>query len=128
MNIISITLAAVIISVLVTGIRKIQPETGQMVAIAASVFFLAVIIPYMTEAVNSIKEFAAYSVHGSRYIVPILKITGIAYLTQLGSELCTDANENALAGRVEMAGKIAICMITIPIAREAFVKITGIIK
>jgi len=128
MNVTAIAIAAVVISVLLTQVRKIQPEMGQVLAAAASAVFLGIMIPYIREAVNSIKEFAAYSQAGSRYIIPILKITGIAYVTQLGAELCRDANEEALAGRVEMAGKIAICVITIPIAREAFIKITGIIK
>jgi len=128
MNIISITVAAVAVSVLAVAVRRAQAEMGQLLSIAASVVFFGVIIPYAAEAVNSIKEFSAYTAAGHRYITPVLKITGISYITQLGSDICTDAGEKALAGRVEMAGKLLICMITIPIARETFVKITGIMK
>ena len=74
------------------------------------------------------QEFASYSKSGGRYIEPILKITGVAYISQIGAQLCEDSGEKTLAGRVETAGKIAICVIAIPIAREAFVKIIGILS
>jgi len=65
---------------------------------------------------------------GSNYITPILKITGIAYISQIGCDLCSDAGETALAGRVEMAGKLAICTVSLPIAREAFMSIIEILN
>ena len=87
-----------------------------------------VTMPYATDVIEAVKAFSQYSEAGAEFIGPILKITGIAYITQIGSELCIDANEKALASRVEMAGKIAICILTVPIAHEAFVRIIGIIK
>ena len=127
MNITMIAAAAVCISVITVSVRKIQPETGQLLAAAASVLLLVLILPYASEAVQSVKDFSKLQ-GGSRFLEPVLKITGISYITQLASQLCEDAGEKALASRVEMAGKIAICMITVPIAREAFIKITEIMK
>ncbi len=127
MNIIMISAAAVCISVFAMCIKEIKPEIGHLITIGASIVFLLIIIPSVSDAVKSISEFAAYSKAGGNYLTPIFKVTGIAYITQLGSELCLDANEKALASRVEMAGKIAICLLTIPIAKEAFIRIIGII-
>ena len=128
MNIVTIVSLAVCISVLAMCVKEIKPEVGQLISIAASVVLVAFILPYATDVIEAVKEFSQYSKAGAEFIGPILKITGIAYITQIGSELCIDANEKALASRVEMAGKIAICILTVPIAREAFVRIIGIIK
>ena len=128
MNVISIVGAAVCISVLTLCVKQLRPEIGQVITIGASVVIMGIVVIYATQAISSIKELAAYSAAASEYVEPIIKITGIAYITQLGTELCRDAGENSLAGRVEMAGKVAICAITIPIAKEAFIKIIGIIK
>ena len=128
MNIVSISLAAVCISVIVLSIKQIKPDMAQMISIAGAFLLFIAILPYITEAINSIKQFSSISTLGGRYIEPILKITGIAYITNLGAELCADAGEKALAGKVELAGKIAICTLTIPIAREAFTKIMGILR
>lgn len=127
MNMLGIAAGAVCISVIALSIKSMNGEIGQMITIAAVVAVLCAVIPYIIKIVASIKELASYSSMGERYLEPILKITGIAYISQIGAELCSDSGEKALAARVEMAGKIAIGAITIPIAREAFEKIIGIL-
>ena len=127
MNMLGIAAGAVCISVIALSIKRMNGEIGQMITIAAVVAVLCAVIPYIIKIVASIKELASYSSMGERYLEPILKITGIAYISQIGAELCSDSGEKALAARVEMAGKIAIGAITIPIAREAFEKIIGIL-
>ncbi len=128
MNIVSIAALCVCLSALILCVKQIRPEMGHMISVTAAVILFVLITPYVKETADAVKAFAAYGKYGSDYLEPIIKITGIAYVTQLGSTLCRDCNETALAARVEMAGKVAICLLTVPIAREAFVKITGIIR
>lgn len=128
MSITKITLAAICMSVLALMVKEIKSETGRMISIAAVILVMTAIIPYATEIVDAVRELAEYSSMGEKYIKPILKITGIAYITQIGSQLCEDNGEKALGQRVEAAGKIAISAITVPIAKEAFIKIMGILS
>ena len=127
MNMLGIAAGAVCISIIALSVKSMNKEIGQLITIAAVVAVIGAVVPYMIKIITSIKELASYSSMGERYLEPILKITGIAYISQIGSELCSDSGEKALAARVEMAGKIAIGAITIPIAREAFEKIIGIL-
>lgn len=127
MNITGITLGAVCISVLALCVKNMKSEMGHIITIVAVAGIMAALMPYIIKVVASVKELSSYSAMGERYLEPILKITGIAYLSQIGAELCRDSGEQALAGKVETAGKIAIGVITIPIAREAFEIIIGIL-
>ncbi len=127
MNIAGITLGAVCVSVLALCVKNMKSEMGHIITLAAVAGIMAALMPYIIKVVASIKELSSYSSMGERYLEPILKITGIAYLSQIGAELCRDSGEAALAGKVETAGKIAIGVITIPIAREAFEIIIGIL-
>ena len=127
MNMLGIAAGAVCISIIALSVKNMNREIGQMITITAVLAVLAAVIPYIVKVIASIKELSSYSSMGERYLEPILKITGIAYISQIGAELCSDSGEKALASRVEMAGKIAIGAITIPIAREAFEKIIGIL-
>ncbi len=45
-------------------------------------------------------------------------MVGIAYITQFGAEILRDGGENAIALKVEMAGKVFILGLTIPIVTE----------
>lgn len=127
MSILQIAAACVCISVLALAVKNIRSEIGILITVAAVVAVTAAIIPYVVKIISSMSEFSAYSSLGDSYLVPVLKITGIAYIAQMGKELCEDCGEKALAGRVESAGKIAISVIALPIAKEAFVKIMEIL-
>ncbi len=49
------------------------------------------------------------------YLETILKIIGIAYITELGANVTRDAGLNSIAGKIELAGKIFILLLAIPI-------------
>ena len=127
MNMLGIAAGAVCISIIALSVKSMNPQIGQLITVAAVVAVIGAVVPYIIKIIASVKEIALYSSMGERYLEPIIKITGIAYISQIGAELCADSGEKALAARVEMAGKIAIGAITIPIAREAFEKIIGIL-
>lgn len=128
MNIMQLAAVSVCISVLALAVKNIKSEMGQLISIAATVLVMLAVIPYITAVAATIREFAELSELGEKYLTPILKITGIAYISQIGSELCADSGEKALAARVETAGKIAVTVIALPVAKEAFVKIMGILS
>lgn len=127
MNMLGIAAGAVCISIIALSVKSMNTQIGQLITVAAVVAVIGAVVPYIIKIIASVKELALYSSMGERYLEPIIKITGIAYISQIGAELCADSGEKALAARVEMAGKIAIGAITIPIAREAFEKIIGIL-
>jgi stage III sporulation protein AD len=49
------------------------------------------------------------------YVETILKIIGIAYIAEFGSQITKDAGQGAIASKIEMAGKILILIMAIPI-------------
>lgn len=51
----------------------------------------------------------------SEYLGILLKITGIAILTEFAVSICNDSGESAIANKIELGGKIIIISISIPI-------------
>src|SRR5699024_12128584 len=49
------------------------------------------------------------------YMETILKIIGIAYIAELGASLTKDAGLGSVATKIELAGKIFILLLAIPI-------------
>jgi stage III sporulation protein AD len=49
------------------------------------------------------------------YFATVLKITGIAYIAEFGAEICNDAGESAIASKIELAGKVIITVLAVPI-------------
>jgi len=49
------------------------------------------------------------------YVETILKIIGVAYIAEFASHISKDAGQGAMAAKVELAGKIIILAMSIPI-------------
>ena len=45
----------------------------------------------------------------------LLKITGIAILTEFAVSICKDSGESAIASKVDLSGKVIIMSMSIPI-------------
>ena len=58
------------------------------------------------------------------YLNILLKMVGIAYLTQLVVSLCRDAGNGAVAGQVNTVGKISMLLVSCPVL-EALLKTVG---
>lgn len=49
------------------------------------------------------------------YITLLLKMMGVTYLSEFSSSLCRDAGYSAVAGQIELVGKLTILTIGMPI-------------
>lgn len=49
------------------------------------------------------------------YVETILKIIGIAYIAEFGTQLAKDAGQGSIASKIELAGKILILVMALPI-------------
>lgn len=54
------------------------------------------------------------SIH-QEFITLLIKITGIAILTEFAVSICRDSGETAIASKVDMGGKVIIISMSIPI-------------
>lgn len=52
---------------------------------------------------------------GTVFLGILLKITGIAVLTEFAVSICKDSGETAIASKIDLGGKIIIISISIPI-------------
>ena len=123
MSVTALCALAVCAAIMALYLRELRPELGRLLSLGASVVLMAAALPMAAEFIAGIRSFAAVSAPFGEFIGPLLKITGIAYVAQFAAELCRDAGENALAGRVELVGKTAITLMSFPIIKEVFLSL-----
>lgn len=61
------------------------------------------------------------------YVETVLKIVGIAYIAEFGVQIAKDAGQGALASKIELAGKILILVMAIPIITAIIEAVVGLI-
>lgn len=105
----------VVVSLLLTFLRKEVAPLGAQVAIAFVVIALLYLIEPLRQAIDTFMDLAHQAHVRTVYMTLILKAIGIAYITSIGAELSRDAGEGAIASVVEMAGKISILLLAVPV-------------
>lgn len=112
-----------LVAVTVFGIvRKYTPEYSVIVETGAVMLAVFLLFPYIKDVIDFFSSYASVSGVGENYIKIILKAVGIAVLTQFTADICRDSGQNALAGKVELGGKLFITILAIPMA-EALIEV-----
>lgn len=112
MQIVAIGVVGAILSITV---KKQSADFGLMLSIAASILIFFVILPSLATVVNMLFKLSEQIDINTSYIALILKVVGIAYIAEFGSNVCADAGEGAIASKIEMGGKALIMLVSAPI-------------
>ena len=111
-KIIGIGLIALIIIVI---IKQYKPEFAIYVSLGAGILIFALIAAKMSGIIDILKSLASKTAINSDFLVLLIKITGIAILTEYAINICKDAGENAIASKIDLGGKVLIMSMSIPI-------------
>ena len=84
-----------------------------MLAICMLIMFK--LLDYMMILLEGFKVFEAYFDSSVYYIKLILKMVGVTYLCEFGTQICKDVGQGAIALQVELFGKIIVLIIGLPI-------------
>ncbi len=115
MEIVPIVALAIAATVLLLVLRESRPELAMLLSlvIGATLFFS--VVSKIGMVVTTLSSIANKSDVGTLHLSTLLKIVGVAYITEFGAQVCRDANEGAIATKVELAGKVIIMVLAIPI-------------
>ncbi|MEG1880079.1 MAG: stage III sporulation protein AD [Oscillospiraceae bacterium] len=124
-KIIGIGIIATILSLL---IKNYRPELSITIPIIAMATIFIIIAPYLTSVINMFQDIAAQIGIDLQYMVIVIKIIGVAYITQFGAELCADTGEKAIASKIEFGGKVLIVTMSMPIVYKLLSLVNEIIN
>lgn len=102
-------------AILLIVVRKERPELAILLSLAASALILAGLLKNITQILTVFETLAAKAQINSGYLKMVVKIVGLAYLAGFGAQICKDAGENSMAAKIELAGKIFILSLGLPI-------------
>lgn len=110
----------ILASLMVVILKENSKEVTIVLVIASSIVLLLSSIKYLAPVVSMIENIVSKTSIDTSYITVILKVTGIAYLIEFGKDICIDAGQNSIANKMEIAGKIIIASLSVPIITSVF--------
>lgn len=97
-----------------------------IVVFSGRVIFLY-LVDQIYDIIRMIEKIAVNANVNMVYVETILKIIGIAYIAEFGARLTKDAGQGAIASKIELAGKILILVMAVPILTVIIETILGLI-
>ena len=128
MLVFKIAALAVIAAILAVLLKKYRPEIALQVSIAAGLLILFAVIEQVTGIMESILGIAESFGLATSYLNIIFKVIGISYIAQFAAQTCRDAGEGAIAEKVELAAKILLLTLALPIVTELLQLVSSLIS
>ncbi|MBQ2845512.1 MAG: stage III sporulation protein AD [Firmicutes bacterium] len=107
-----IALTGVISAALLKSINK---DISLYVILATAVIILIAVLGEISEIFSFIENIYDDITYGREFFPVIIKVLIIAYITDFTAQLCKDAGEGSIGSKVELAGKVIIFYVAMPI-------------
>ena len=115
MNIISIAILGLIGALITAILKQYKPEFAIFISIITTVIILSYIISIVLPVISDIKSMINKTSISFEHLSILLKSVGICYLTQFAADACRESGQTAISTKIELAGKVAICLISLPL-------------
>lgn len=86
-----------------------------MLTVFVGITIFLFLIDEITKIIQMLEGIAEQANMNMVYLQTILKIIGIAYIAEFGAQIAKDAGQASIASKIELAGKILILVMAIPI-------------
>lgn len=114
-EILKICAIAMVGIILITLIKTYRPEISTEMVICISIIILGAAAGSLKYAFTYMENLYGQLSYGKEYFPVIIKVLAIAYITEFTSSLCEDSGQKSIGTKVELAGKLAIFFVAVPV-------------
>jgi len=127
MGIFQVVAVGILAAAISITIKKQSPEIALLITITASVLIFLMVLPMLTEAVHIVTHLGQLADGQAAYVSLALRVIGVAYMAELGASVCNDAGETAIAAKIDLAGRVIILVMALPIVMDILRIVTGLL-
>lgn len=105
-------IAGALLGILLRGQKK-EYELFLSLGVCLCIFYFIVSkLELVIEVINRMQDYVKLD---TGYVGLLVKMIGITYISEFSANLCKDAGYQAVAGQIEMFGKLSILVISMPV-------------
>lgn len=123
-KIIGVGFATLIVTIMLKEYRKDFAIYSALIGGSIILFYS---VNYLKNIIDFLNGLADSGVN-STYIILLIKITGIAILTEFAVSVCKDSGENSIANKVDLGGKIIVISLSIPVISTTLTSLVSLLN
>lgn len=118
MEIIKIAFAAILTAVLYGLIKQIKPEIAPLVLLGGCCIILASAADRFGDVSSGAEEIINIAGLNSEHVSLLIKALAVCTVTQFAADICRDNSSASLASAVEVAGRLGIILLAMPMLKS----------
>ncbi|MDA8354316.1 MAG: stage III sporulation protein AD [Firmicutes bacterium] len=115
MEIIQVVGLGLVATFLILVIKEQKPVFAFLLATFTGVVIFLSLVGKIADVIGLLTKLAQEARVNSTFLETVLKIIGIAYIAEFGAQVTRDAGQGSIASKIELAGKVLIMVMAIPI-------------
>ena len=115
MNMIQIGIIGVAGTLLAVQFKSGKSEYGIYISVALSLVIFFAIIGRLEAIIDALRTIANYINMDTAYIGTLIKMLGITYVAEFSAGICKDAGYQTIALQIEIFGKLAVLVLSMPV-------------
>ena len=115
MDLFAVVIFCITATVLALVLRQYRPEYAIFVSLACSVLVVLYLAQGIAQVMEELGELFSNTLLSEDLIQVVLKCLGVCILTELAGQTCRDAGENAIGAKIELAGKVTLVVVSMPL-------------
>ncbi|WP_126427543.1 stage III sporulation protein AD [Brevibacillus marinus] len=127
MEIVQIVGLGIVATILALVIKEQKSMFAFLLTIVAGVLIFLFLIDKIAEVIRVLERLAVQADLNLIFLETILKIIGIAYIAEFGAQITRDAGQGAIASKIELAGKVLILVMAVPIVQIIIETVVGLL-
>lgn len=121
----AIALCGVVIASL---IKEYKPSLAILAVIATVLVIFGYILYQLTSVFDFLGTVYTKVSYGKAFFPILLKVLTVAYIADFVAQICKDAGECAIGSKVELAGKVVIFYLSIPVMMSVLETLTKLLN
>jgi stage III sporulation protein AD len=114
-EILQVVALGLVVAVFAVLLRRERPEMAMMLALGFGVIVFLMVLNKLGAIITVFEDVTRSAQVDELYLTTLLKILGIAYIAEFGAQVCRDSGEGTVANKIELAGKVLIMILALPI-------------
>ncbi len=128
MDMVNVAIVAFLGIIAALIIKQSRPEISFVLILVCCLIILLAGISKVMSVLAIFKEMEEIIILDEKYMKYLIKILGISYISGFTSDVCKDSGHNALAGQVDMFGKISILIVSLPVVLALIEVISQVLR
>lgn len=128
MDLFQIALIALCGVITASLLKGYHPAMALYTVIATVLLLFGFILIQLTTVFDFLGTIYNQITYGKAFFPILLKVLAVAYISDFVAQICKDAGEAAIGGKVELAGKIMIFYLAVPVMMSVLETLTLLLE